>query len=364
MNQASVDRRFRYAHRLLAERFPNQLTALFSPQHGLWGEQQANMIETGHSRETRLGVPIYSLYSSDRKPTAEMLNGLDCLVIDLQDVGTRVYTFIWTVAYCLQACAETGLPVLVLDRPNPLGGTKVEGPRLDPRFRSFVGLASVPMRHCLTIGEMARYLNRTMAFHADLEVIALTGWKRSMPFAATGLSWIAPSPNLPRLEGVCTYPGQVLLEGTNLSEGRGTTTPFELIGAPFINPDQLCDAAMSRGLPGVTFRPIRFLPTFDKWAGQSCGGVYLHVTSFDDFQPLKTTVALLAAVRQLYPQQLKFLPPPYEYETQKMPFDIIAGGDSLRLAIEADRPIAELLELCQVDEANWFQEVADDLLYT
>ncbi|MBN1444023.1 MAG: DUF1343 domain-containing protein, partial [Planctomycetes bacterium] len=232
MNQASVDARFRWSHDLLADALPGRLAALFSPQHGLWSTEQDNMIETPHGVEPRRGLPIHSLYGETREPTAEMLDGVDCLVVDLQDVGTRVYTFIWTLSHCLEACGRRSIPVVVLDRPNPLGGRRVEGRRLDMAFASFVGRAPIPMAHGLTVGEMALYLNRRLGCGADVSVVAMEGWRREMTFAETGRAWVPPSPNLPRLEGVLLYPGMVLAEGTELSEGRGTTTPFEVIGAP------------------------------------------------------------------------------------------------------------------------------------
>jgi len=236
MNQASVDARFRHACDLFDALFSGRLAALFSPQHGLWSADQDNMIETPHGRHPRLGIPIYSLYAEHRKPTPSMLEGLDCLLVDLQDVGTRVYTYVWTISLCLEACAEAGVPVIVLDRPNPLGGQIVEGPRLRPEFTSFIGRAPVPMRHGLTVGEMTLFLNHCMGTRADIEVVPMRGWRRDMSFAETGRCWMPPSPNLPRLEGAQVYPGAVLLEGTELSEGRGTTTPFEVIGAPYIDP--------------------------------------------------------------------------------------------------------------------------------
>src|SRR5262249_36609630 len=239
LNQASVNKDFEYSSTLLAGRFPGKLAALFSPQHGLWGEQQANMIETGHSRDDSLDIPIHSLYSETRKPTPAMLKGLECLVVDLQDVGTRVYTFAWTMMACMEACAEAGVPVVVLDRPNPLGGEIFEGPLLDLHYASFVGRSSIPMRHGLTMGELARWLNARHRIGAELQVVKMTGWSRRLLWPETGRTWVLTSPNLPRWEGCLVYPGQVLLEGTNLSEGRGTTTPFEVFGAPLINPQKL-----------------------------------------------------------------------------------------------------------------------------
>jgi len=231
MNDASVDRRFRSAARLLADAFPGQLVALFSPQHGLWHEEQDNMIESTHGFDVELGVPIYSLYGETREPTPEMFDGLEALVVDLQDVGTRVYTFVWTMSYCLEACARRRIPVVVLDRPNPLGGERAAGPQLEPGFESFVGRAALPMAHGLTLAELALQVDRMLGIGADILPVAMVGWHRAMRFPQTGRAWLPPSPNLPRFEGVDVYPGTVLFEGTNLSEGRGTTTPFEVIGA-------------------------------------------------------------------------------------------------------------------------------------
>ena len=237
------------------------------------GDAQANMIESGHGRHPGLGVPVYSLYSETRRPTKEMLADLDCLIVDLQDVGTRVYMFVWTMLECLNACAEAGVSVLVLDRPNPIGGNIIEGPLLDIRYRSFVGGAAIPMRHGLTIGEMARLLNVEQNIGVNLSVFSMTGWSREQNFSDLNRAWIPPSPNLSRLESTLVYPGQVLLEGTNVSEGRGTTTPFEIVGAPFIDAHILHHAMTSLELPGVSFLPIQFRPTFDKWSGEVCGGV-------------------------------------------------------------------------------------------
>ena len=362
-NQSSVDCRFRCAPDLLDEAFPGRLKALFSPQHGYHAEDQDNMIETAHGRHRRLGVPIHSLYAETRKPTARSLDGLDCLVVDLQDVGTRVYTYVWTVSYCLEACAEQGIPVLLLDRPNPLGGRRVEGPRLQTAYASFIGRAPVPMAHALTIGEMARYLNGSMAIGATLEVVPMTGWRREMTYADTGRRWIPPSPNLPRLEGVGVYPGMVLVEGTNLSEGRGTTTPFEIVGAPFIDPYVLADALAEWDLPGVTFRPLTFKPTFQKWQDRECGGVFVHVLDDRAFRPYRTAVVLLGCVRRLWPEAFQWLPPPYEYEREKMPIDILSGGPDLREGLEQGLTPTTLDELTALDEAGWWSEVEPHLLY-
>jgi len=363
-NMGSVDRDQRYAWDLLAEAFPGPLAALFSPQHGLWGEQQANMVETAHGRHARLGVPIHSLYAQSRRPSPEMLDGLDCLVIDLQDVGTRVYTFISTATYCLEACAAAGIPVLVLDRPNPLGGEISEGPPLDPDYRSFVGLASIPMRHGLTLAELLRLINTEHGIGADLHVVPMSGWDRSCLWAELGRPWVLPSPNVPRIEGVQAYPGQVLLEGTNLSEGRGTTTPFEWFGAPYVDPDRLIARLLRYDLSGVRFRPVRFIPTFDKWKGESCGGLAMHVTDPAGFRPYRMTVAILAACRKLWPDEFDWLPPPYEYETVKMPVDIIDGGSRLRETIDRTGGDLDPAALDGWDRDAWRRRIAPFLLYT
>ena len=364
-NMGSVDRSLRYSWDILTSALPGGLASLFSPQHGLWGEQQANMFESEHAAQAseRLRVPVHSLYAKIRKPSPEMLDGLDVLVIDLQDVGTRVYTFIWTALYCLEACAGANIRVVVLDRPNPIGGTVVEGPLLDPEFASFVGLAPIPMRHGLTFGELMRLFNFERSIGADLNIVPVAGWNRSMNWTDLGRSWVLPSPNVPRFEGVQVYPGQVLLEGTNLSEGRGTTTPFEWCGAPYVEPDRLIDELMRHDLPGVVFRPVRFIPTFDKWKGESCGGIALHVVNADSFRPWRTTVAILAACRRLWPNNFAWLEPPYEYETVKMPIDIIDGGSRLRETIAATRGEVEPASLDQWDREAWRRRVAPHQIY-
>lgn len=363
MNRGSVDTHMRLACDALAARYPGQLRALFTPQHGLWGEQQANMIETPHARHRRLDVPIYSLYSETRQPTAEMLAELDCLVVDLPDVGTRVYTYAWTVLNCLRVCAELALPILLLDRPNPLGRDS-EGPCLEPPFRSFVGGACIPMRHGLTLGELAAWLNRSEQIGADLQVVAVEGWDPRELFPVLRMPWVPPSPNLPTFDSALVYPGQVLLEGTAISEGRGTTRPFEICGAPHIDPDLLWEAIAAYDLPGVAFLPIRFTPGFDKWAGESCGGVSLHVTDPATFRPYRVTLALLAAIKQLWPGDFQWLQPPYEYETQRMPIDILAGSDRLRRWLDSGGQW-ELCpgEVCEVDDAGWQAATWESRLY-
>lgn len=365
MNQASVDASFRYACDLLAERFPGQLKALFSPQHGLWCEEQANMIESPHARYEPLDLPVYSLYSETRRPTCEMLAGLDCLVVDLQDVGTRVYTFVWTVQQCLIACAEAGVAILVLDRPNPIGGRIVEGSLLEAEYQSFVGGATIPLRHGLTLGELARLLNEEQQIGAMLEIVAMTGWTRGMMFKDSRRAWVAPSPNMPGFTTALLYPGQVLLEGTNLSEGRGTTLPFEVVGAPFIDPHVLTRALKDAWLPGLWIRPIRFVPTFDKWHGETCGGIALHVVVPQAVRSVSATLQILAAVRRLYPDRFEWLPPPYEYEREKLPIDILFGSAKLREALlsESSASSDTIMDLAYIDYPAWVERTLPYWMY-
>lgn len=363
-NQASVDCSFRAAHEAFAAAFPGRLAALFGPQHGLWSEQQDNMIESPHVRDRHLGIPCYSLYADRREPTPAMLEGIDVLVVDLQDVGTRVYTYIWTLLLAMRACAAHGVAVVVLDRPNPLGGRIVEGPLLERVATSFVGLLPIPMRHALTIGELARWFRATSVPDVELEVVPMTGWRRDFDWAALGRAWVPTSPNLPRWLGVCVYPGQVLLEGTNLSEGRGTTTPFEICGAPWLDGHDLRDTvAALGGDDALTLRPIRFEPTFQKHANRSCGGVFLHPRDPGAVRSYRTTLAILAAARRLAPDDFAWNPPPYEYETEKMPIDILCGGPALRASIDRGADAAALDSLAQVDVAAWWKDVDAALLY-
>ncbi|MGB3965885.1 MAG: DUF1343 domain-containing protein [Planctomycetota bacterium] len=361
-NQASVDRQFRHAADLLAQRFPGKLKALFGPQHGLWSADQDNMVETGHAMHPRLHIPVHSLYSDTRKPTQQMLAGLDVLVVDLQDVGTRVYTYAWTLTYCLEACAQKGIPVFVLDRPNPLGGEIAEGQALDLRWQSFVGKAPMPMRHGLSIAELARWCNDVMGLGADLRVLPMQGWRRSMTWADVGRVWVPPSPNLPRAESAFVYPGQVLLEGTNVSEGRGTTTPFEQFGAPWIEPWQLLALLAAHDVRGVALRPVHFEPTFQKWQGKVCGGLFLHPTDLDSFLPYRTALVLLRALRELWPQQFAWRQPPYEYEATLAPIDILAGGPAVREFVDGERPLSQLDALA-APPIDWWQRVRRSLLY-
>jgi len=362
-NQAAVDGRFRGAEEVLAAAAPGGLVALFSPQHGFWSTEQDNMVETPDDVHPRLGVPIHSLYEVKRRPDAGTLADLDALVVDLQDVGTRVYTYIWTLSLCLEACARAGVRVVVLDRPNPLGGRIVEGPRLDPAFASFVGRAAIPMRHALSIGEIARWLDVELAIGAGVDVVPLEGWSRGVTWRRSGRPWVPPSPNLPRVEGVELYAGTVLLEGTNLSEGRGTTTPFELVGAPYVDPWTWERALCDWELPGLALRPVRFRPTFQKWCGETCGGLFLHALEPDEMRPYRTAVALIATAQALWPDAFAWRAPPYEYEERAMPIDILSGSDALRRAVDAGGAPRDFEGVIDVDAAAWWDAVRPALLY-
>ncbi|MFQ5536532.1 MAG: exo-beta-N-acetylmuramidase NamZ domain-containing protein [Gemmatimonadota bacterium] len=349
------------AEALLAAEF--KVRALFGPQHGFLGEKQDNMIESGHGTDPRTGLPVFSLYSETRKPTPEMLKGLELLFFDLQDVGVRVYTFVWTMTLAMEACAEAGTRFVVLDRPNPIGGTAVEGAMLREEYRSFVGLHPIPLRHHLTAGELARYLNETRGIGCELDVLPCRGWTRDMWFDDTGLPWVLPSPNLPTLDSCAVYPGMVLLEGTNLSEGRGTTRPFEIFGAPYLDAYALTDYLEDRRLPGVRFRPMGFEPTFQKHAGRLCQGAQIHVVDRDAFRPVRTAVEILSAVRTLYPEEFAWRPPPYEYEETLMPIDILWGHDGLRRSIGSGRGAEEILAPTAAETEAFRRAAAPYLLY-
>jgi uncharacterized protein YbbC (DUF1343 family) len=352
-NPASIDGHFRHVIDR-AEAAGVRVGAIFGPQHGFRSDLQENMIESPHGEDGARGVRVYSLYSDTRTPTTEMLAGLDALVIDLQDVGTRIYTYIYTMANCLVAAAAHDLPVIVCDRPNPIGGTQVEGPMLQPGFTSFVGQYPIPMRHGMTIGELARLFNEHFGIGAKLEVVAMQGWSRDEYLDATGMAWVLPSPNVPTLDCAIVYPGAVLFEGTNVSEGRGTTKPFELCGAPWVVPEPFCQAMNARGLPGVVFRPHAFEPMFHKHARVLCGGCQIHVTDRATFRPVETGVALIEAFRAAAPDQFAWREPPYEYEYEKPPIDILYGSTALREGLDQGRTTSDLVQ-------PWPDEVADFL---
>lgn len=339
------------------------LVALFGPQHGVRGEKQDNMIESASYRDARTGLPVHSLYGDVRKPTRAMLAGIDALLFDLQDVGVRIYTFTWTMTLAMEACREAGVRFVVLDRPNPIGGVRREGPLLRRGFESFVGLHPLPLRHGLTLGEIARLANAKFGIGCDLAVVPCEGWRRETWWDGTGLPYVMTSPNLPTLDSCTVYPGMVLLEGTNLSEGRGTTRPFEIVGAPYLDPDRLAAALRESDLPGARFRPCHFEPTFQKHAGVLCGGVQVHVTDRETYRPVATTVALLRAARDLAPRAFAWNPPPFEYETVKPPIDILWGSDSLRIGIDGGASPAAILADAPREIAAFERDAAPVLLY-
>jgi len=362
-NHASVDHAFRHVVDRLASATDVRLSAIFGPQHGFRSDVQDNMIETPHGQDAVRRVPVYSLYSETREPTAGMLRDVDVLVIDLQDVGARIYTFIYTMANCLRAARRHGIPVIVCDRPNPIGGVQIEGARLVPGYESFVGQFAIPMRHGLTIGELAALFNEHFGIEASLEIVRMERWRRTQYADRTGLPWVMPSPNMPTVDTAVVYPGTVLFEGTMLSEGRGTTRPFELVGAPGIDAERFADAMNALELPGVYFRPAVFEPTFQKHAQRGCGGCQIHVLNREEFRPVLTGVALIAMFRRVDPAGFRWRPPPYEYEREKLPIDILAGSDVLRRQIEADTPLDEIAAGWREDELAFAELRKPYLLY-
>lgn len=353
-NQASLDSRLRPAREVISQLLPGRLKALFGPQHGHGGEDQDNMIETGHFHDRELDIPVFSLYSQFREPLPEMLDLIDILIIDLQDVGTRVYTFSSTMLNCLKAAANSGVKVVILDRPNPLGGEIVEGNKLRRELYSFVGPFSLPMRHGLTMGEMARMFNDVFDIDSDLHIVPMNSWSRDMMWGETGLRWVMPSPNMPLPETALVYPGQVLWEGTNLSEGRGTTRPFEIFGAPFLDTKLIKQRMAPETMEGCHLQEISFRPTFNKWGGEICRGFMIHLLDHRTFRPYFTALALLRAVVQTCKREFEWKPPPYEYEYERMPIDLILGDPSLRPDMEGDVDLFEIKE-------KWDEELGEFL---
>ena len=362
-NPSTVNHQYQHAADLFHTHPAINLTTLFGPQHGIRGETQDNMIEWEGFRDRRTGVMAHSLYGTTRKPTEGMLREVDALVFDVQDVGTRVYTFIYTMALAMQACQEFGKKMVVLDRPNPIGGTQVEGNLLEPEHESFVGMFPIPMRHGMTVGELAQLFNQEFELGCDLEVVPMQGYNRAWYYDETDAPWILPSPNLPTVEGCVVYPGVVFLEGTMISEGRGTTRPFELIGAPYADAYEVAKHLNDLQLPGVHFRSHSFQPTFQKHVGKICHGVQIHVLSRAAFQPVITGIAIIRAYHDLYPNEFRWQEPPYEYEFDRNPFDVIAGTLQLRAQIEGGARIAEIAASWEAGEKRFRQQRAGHLLY-
>jgi uncharacterized protein YbbC (DUF1343 family) len=361
-NPTSVDRELRHAVDLLHERDDVKLTVLFGPEHGLRAAAQ-DLIEVGDSRDPKTGLPVRSLYGPTRVPTEEMLEDLDGLLFDVQDIGSRYYTYIWTMAHALEACARDDKELVVLDRPNPINGVDVEGNLIEGSHTSFVGLYPLPNRHGMTAGEIARLVNDEYGVGARLTVIAMQGWKREQWFDETGLPWILPSPNMPTLDTATVYPGACLIEGTNLSEGRGTTRPFEILGAPWIDGDRLARELEKEELPGVRFRPLGFEPTFQKFAGKTCGGIQQHVVDRESYRPLRTGYAILLIARRLWPDEFEWREPPYEYESVRPAIDILAGNSSIREMIERDASLQEIENSWLVDLGRFKKIREGYLLY-
>ncbi len=321
-----------------------QLRALFGPEHGVRGDVQDGLaVASGVDEAT--GLPVHSLYGPDRKPSAAMLDGLDLLIYDIQDVGCRYYTYPYTLSHVMEAAGERGIDVLVLDRPNPLNGRAVEGPVLEPQLSSFVGRFPIPVRHGLTAGELAQFMNAEFGLGCRLKVIPMRGWRRRYWFDNTGLPWVPPSPNIPTLDTALVYPGTCLIEGTNVSEGRGTTKPFECVGAPWVDARSLAAELNARDLPGVRFRPVSFMPTFSKHAGALCHGVQVHVTDRAALRAFETGLHLVDALIKLYPDDLEFLPTSWEGKAAH--FDLLSGVAGLRERLLARVPVPEIVQAWQ-----------------
>jgi uncharacterized protein YbbC (DUF1343 family) len=360
-NQASVNHQFQHAADLFQENERINLVKLFGPQHGIRGDVQDNMVETAHAVDRATNLPIYSLYSETREPTEEMLSGLDAVVFDLQDVGCRVYTFIYTMANAMIACAKFGKKMFVLDRPNPIGGAVVEGNTLEKGHESFVGQYPIPMRHGLSVGEIAKLFNSEFDINCQLEVITMDGWERENFYDETDAPWVMPSPNIPAVDTTIVFPATVFFEGTQVSEGRGTTRPFEIVGAPYIDAKKYADALAALKLSGVYFRPTNFLPTFQKHAGKTCGGVFVHILDREAFEPVITGLAMVKTVFDLYPSEFRWKNPPYEYVFDRNPFDVIAGTEKIRRMIEQGKSIKDI-KLSWKKDVEHFKDLREKYL--
>ena len=341
---SSVTKNFEHISEIFFKRQDCRLSALFGPQHGIHGQTQDNMIEWQSQKHPDFNIPLYSLYGTNRKPSPEMLEGLDAFIIDLQDVGARLYTYIWTVKLCMDACAEAGIPVWLLDRPNPVGKLPFDGPVLKKEYFTFVGGASIPLCHRMTLGEMALWIKEKYCQSCNLNVVWMKNWNRYSLFSETGLPWVLPSPNIPTLQTALVYPGNVLIEALNLSEGRGTTIPFELFGAPYINSEKLKENLKQRQISGCAFRSHDFIPTFHKFHDELCYGFQVHITDINSFKPVATTLEILDAIIETSePDSLEFKMPPYEYEYNLMPFDILSGDSGMRKLLTCGRILGQKL---------------------
>lgn len=350
---ASITRDFEHISDIFFRRKDCKIVALFGPQHGIHGQTQDNMIEWQSERHPVFNIPVYSLYGQHRMPTPEMLKGIDVFLIDLQDVGARLYTYIWTVKLCIEACMKAGIPVWVLDRPNPVSKLPFDGPVLKKEYFTFVGGASIPLCHRMTIGELALWIKEKYWPSCELNIVWMKNWKRSSLFYETGLPWVLPSPNMPTVNTAMVYPGTVLIEALNLSEGRGTTIPFELFGAPFIDSEKLKKNIDARKIKGCAFRLHDFIPTFHKYCGNLCHGMQIHVTDVTRFKPVESVLELLDAIIETSePDALRFNLPPYEYEYKLMPFDILSGDSGMRELLIARKNVG-------IEKERWAHEIEE-----
>jgi uncharacterized protein YbbC (DUF1343 family) len=363
-NPASVDTAFRHARKLIHDVFPGQIKALFSPQHGFFSEKQDNMVESADRVDEALQIPVYSLYGAARIPDKQMFDAIDTLIVDLQDVGTRVYTYATTISFCLETAKKMDKQVILLDRPNPLGGVAVEGNCLESAVASFVGRYPIPMRHGMTIGELSMMMNQHFGIGCRLTVIPMDGWCRRMYFPDTGLPWVAPSPNLPTFQSAMVYPGQVVWEGTNVSEGRGTTQPFECFGAPYLHPKHLQSFLKEKALHGIVLRETAFEPTSNKWAGSLCRGFQIHVVMPERYKPYETSLFILQAVLSCHEEDFKWKQPPYEYEYETLPIDLIIGSGKIRERIEAKENLEDVIKSWEVDLVRFKAQSKKFYLYT
>ncbi len=364
-NPTAVDKQLRHAIDLLAGESAFKLVSLFGPEHGVRGDAQ-DMISVDTARDARSGLPVHSLYGSTTaslSPTPEMLADLDVVIYDVQDIGSRYYTFVWTMVLAMRACAAAGKLFVVLDRPNPIGGLHVEGSTISEGFESFVGLVPCPNRHGMTAGEIAAWRHAVEKLDGELLVITMRGWERDMRFDHTGLPWVMPSPNMPTTDTALVYPGMCLVEGTDLSEARGTTRPFELSGAPWIDGDKLADTLSNMELPGAMFRPVVYTPMFHKFGGQACGGVQIHVTNPETFRPYRTGVAMLKAWHDQAPDKFAWRHKAYEFVDTIPAIDLLAGNAALRTGIEQGASLDELCARWPRDEGAFLEERAAHLLY-
>jgi uncharacterized protein YbbC (DUF1343 family) len=362
-NQASVNHDFHHSADLLFAHPEVNLTALFGPQHGIRGDVQDNMIETSHAIDRVTRLPIHSLYSETREPTEAMLDGVDVLVFDMQDVGCRIYTFAYTMANCMRAAKRLGKKVVVCDRPNPITGLGVAGNVLEAEQASFVGQFSIPTRHGMTLGELAQLFNGHFGIGCDLEVVPMEGWAREYWQDETDAPWVMPSPNIPTIDSATVFPGTVHFEGTQISEGRGTTKPFELVGAPYVQPEEYAEALNKLNFRGVFFRSCVFRPTFQKHGGVSCSGVQVHVTNRDEFEPVVAGVAMVKLAFDMYPNEFRWKEPPYEYVFDRNPFDVIAGTSNLRESFERGDSLESIQASWQGPLAEFVKVREQYLLY-